>query len=127
MIFGLLLNIAWNANLISYLATSKINLPFESIATLLSLTNYQIAINPGTSLEDTFKLSTDSTYQKAWSERIEPYLEYYRPYAGMYLNYKVKCQHCLTITCPFSAEKRMIAIPLENPSIALYANYFIIE
>jgi len=106
MIFGLLLNIAWNANLISYLATSKINLPFDSIATLLSLTNYQIAINPGTSLEDTFKLSTDLTYQKAWSERIEPYLDYYRPYA---------------------AEKRMIAIPLENPSIALYANYFIIE
>ena len=82
MIFGLLLNIAWNANLISHLATSKINLPFDSIATLLSLTNYQIAINPGTSLEDTFKLSTDSTYQKAWSERIEPYLDYYRPYAG---------------------------------------------
>ena len=82
MIFGLLLNIAWNANLISHLATSKTILPFDSIATLLSSTDNQIALTPGTSLEDSFKLSTDSTYQKAWNERIEPYLDYYRPYAG---------------------------------------------
>ena len=77
MIFGLLLNISWNANLISYLSTSKTILPFTSLETLIDSTDYRIAIIPNTAQEESFKDHNLPIRQKAWDERIAPYLEQY--------------------------------------------------
>ena len=71
----------WEAMLISYLTTRVIVLPFDGVAGLLN-TPFQIALNPGSSYEDAFKTSTDPTWQEAWTDRIQPYLDDYRPYAG---------------------------------------------
>ena len=77
MIYGLLLNISWNANLISYLSTSKTVLPFTSLETLIDSTNYRIVILPNSAREEAFKDHELPIRQKAWDERIEPYLEQY--------------------------------------------------
>ena len=66
--------------LISYLAARVIVLPFNNIETLLTQSNFQISILAGSAQEDAFKLSKDDVLQRAWKERIEPYLEDYRPY-----------------------------------------------
>ena len=63
--------------LISYLATRKIVLPFNSVEELVKKSDYKIAIIPGTNAENVFKYSSDETWQKAWNERIEPYLQNY--------------------------------------------------
>ena len=44
---------------------------------LVKTSNYKIAIIPGTNAENVFKYSTDEWWQKAWKERIEPYLQNY--------------------------------------------------
>ena len=80
MIFGVLLNCAWQANLISYLTISKTSLPFTNLETLVTKSEFQIAIMPGSVYEDDFKLSLDPLFQRAWKERIQPYLKDYRPY-----------------------------------------------
>ena len=84
MLFGLLLNISWNANLVSYLSIKKTQLPFNNIGELLDSTNYKIAILPDSIHEDDFKLSPDSNMQKAWNERIKPYLDMFPTYSSMY-------------------------------------------
>ena len=67
--------------LISYLATSSIVIPFDSIATMLRTSNtFKIEVKPGSSHEDDFKLSKDPIWQEAWTDRIEPFLEFYKPY-----------------------------------------------
>ena len=82
MIFGAVLYWHWEAMLISYLATRVITLPFNGIETLLSQSDFNIALNPGTSYEDSFKISTDPVWQAAWIGRIQPYLEEYIPMFG---------------------------------------------
>ena len=82
MIFGFLLNATWNANLISYLATDRINFPFDNIENLLKLSSYKIAIESGTVSEDYFRLSKGPIIQKAWTERIKPHLETLNPFSG---------------------------------------------
>lgn len=85
MIFGLLLNTSWNANLISYLAIQKTHLPFNNLETLLSLTSNKIALLPGSAEEDEFRYSTDPLMQRAWTERIEPYLDEFHTISGNYI------------------------------------------
>ena len=80
MTFGLLINLAWQANLISYLTISKIFLPFTNFESLVKTSDFQIAIVPGSSDEDMFKLSLNPIYQRAWKERIEPNMEEYEEY-----------------------------------------------
>ncbi len=75
----------WEGMLISYLATRVIVLPFNSIKGLLDFSTFRIALNPGTSFEDAFKLSTDEVWQEAWNERIKMHLDEYRPYRGQTL------------------------------------------
>ena len=75
--FGFLLYLQWEAMLISYLARRTINLPFNSIPTLITKSDFKIAVIPGSSYEDAFKTATDPFWQKAWTERIEPYLDAY--------------------------------------------------
>ena len=68
--------------LISYLSARVFTLPFDGVSTLLDNTEYKIAIKPGTYLEDAFKKSRDPVWQRAWLERIQPYLEDYKLYTG---------------------------------------------
>ena len=82
MMFGAVLYWHWEAMLISYLATRVITLPFDGIETLLAQSDFNIALNPGTSYEDSFKISTDPVWQAAWIGRIQPYLEEYIPMFG---------------------------------------------
>ena len=86
MIFGLILNISWNANLKSYLTTKKINMPFDSLEKLLDATNYKIAIMPESAEEDGFKLSSDPIKQKVYIQRIKPYLYDWGSYSGRDFN-----------------------------------------
>ena len=80
--FGFLLYLQWEAMLISYLARRTINLPFNGIPTLITKSDFKIAVIPGSSYEDAFKTATDPFWQKAWTDRIEPYLDDYEPYYG---------------------------------------------
>ena len=97
MIFGLLLNVSWNANLISYLSTSKTILPFTSLETLIDSTDYRIAIIPNTAQEESFKDHEVPIRQKAWDERIAPYLEQYSSFrqnkgSGNFCKFHLSCQ-----------------------------------
>ena len=96
MIFGLLLNISWNANLKSYLTTKKINMPFDSLEKLLDATNYKIALIPESAQEEDFKLSSDPIKQKVYIQRIKPYLYDYGSYSGRGFNYHIHYS-CSTI------------------------------
>ena len=82
MICGLILNVSWNANLISYLTTHKISMPFESLEKLLQATNFKIAIIPESAQEDNFKLSSDPIKRKIYNQRIKPYLYDFDSYSG---------------------------------------------
>ena len=91
----------WEAMLISYLATRVTVLPFYTLTGLLKTSDFRIALNPGSSYEDAFKLSKDPTWQEAWINRIQPYLDDYR-----------------------NESSRMINFPLKEAKTALYDNYF---
>ena len=69
--------------LISYLSTHKTNLPFNNLETLLSSTSYKIAVLPGSATADWFRYSSDPLTQRAWIERIEPYLDEFHTYSGI--------------------------------------------
>ena len=86
MIFGLILNVSWNANLKSYLSTHKISLPFDSLEKLLEATNYKIALIPESALEDNFKLSSDPIKRKIYIQRIKPSLYDFDSYSGRYIS-----------------------------------------
>jgi hypothetical protein len=72
----------WVAIIISHLSTQVIVLPFHSIAELVKINDYRLFVEPGTYQEDSFKLSTDPDWKKAWTEKIEPYLEEYKGIKG---------------------------------------------
>ena len=93
----------WEAMLISYLATRKIVLPFNNVEELVKKSNYKIAINPGTTQEDVFKYSSDESWQKAWNDRIEPYLQ---NYAGI------------------KKFQDIMKFPMEDSEIAVYDNFY---
>ncbi|TRY79476.1 hypothetical protein TCAL_06563, partial [Tigriopus californicus] len=63
--------------LISFLATRVIVLPFNSLQGLVDESDFRISLSPGTSYMDAFKQSQDPIWQKAWKDRIEPYLSSY--------------------------------------------------
>ena len=87
MIFSVVLYYNWEAMLVSYLAARFVSLPFTSIETLLSDTNYKIFIEPGTYAQTSFENAINPTWQAAWTERIKPNLEAYDTelYYGMEL------------------------------------------
>ncbi len=100
LLFGLMVYYHWEAMLISYLATRVIVLPFTGIKSLVDNTDFRIAVIPGSSFMDAFKFAKDPNWQKAWKDRIEPYLDEYRGHV------------------------EMIKLPANDPSLALYDNYF---
>ena len=75
LLFGALIWWHWEAMLVSYLATRKISLPFNNIPELVSNTQFNIELVPGTSFEDAFRYSLDPVWQNAFKNRIEPFLE----------------------------------------------------
>ena len=101
MVASLVLYYHWEAMLISYLATRKIVLPFTNMEELISKTSFKVAVMPGTSYEDTFKYATEGSWQTAWNERIQPYLDDYKDNGG-----------------------NMIQYSANDPNIALYDNFF---
>ena len=90
MIFSVVLYYNWEAMLVSYLAARFVSLPFTSIETLLSDTNYKIFIEPGTYAQTSFETAINPTWQTAWSERIKPNLEDYTTelYTGNLVTWK---------------------------------------
>ena len=58
----------------------KVNLPFDGIETLMMNSDYNILVMPGTITEDAFKNSKDPIMQKAWVDRIEPNMDFYKEY-----------------------------------------------
>ena len=87
--------------LISYLSTRFIALPFTNIRDLVENSDFKIALIKGTSYDDAFKLSTDPIWQKAYSERIEPFLDQYSPFY-----------------------ENMNEVALKDESVAIYQNFF---
>ena len=130
MICGLILNVSWNANLISYLTTHKISMPFESLEKLLQATNFKIAIIPESAQEDNFKLSSDPIKQEIYKERIKPYLYDFDSYSGrciwiatfisipIYQNTLLKRYSYSFLTIDISAK-----IPSSYPDTALYGGW----
>ena len=108
MIGGILIYYLWEAMLVSYLSTKVVVLPFNNIRELLDNTNFRIGVTPGTSHVDYFKYSTNPILQKAFKERIEPYLDEYAD----------------------ATNKRLqVELPLKDRSVAFYywfgvARYF---
>ena len=79
---GLAFHLLWKASLISYLSKRTIKLPFNSLATLLSDTNYDIGILLKSNAAHQFEFSKDPDFQRAWEERIRPNLENYASYGA---------------------------------------------
>ena len=77
----------WEAMLVSYLAAAIIILPFDGINTLMSQTDYKVAVQPGTYQQSVFEDSLDPLWQKAWKERAEPYMDLYKSYYSKSLAY----------------------------------------
>ena len=80
LLAGIVIYYYWEAMLISYLSTRFISLPFTNIRDLVENSDFKIGLVKGSSFEDAFKLSTDPIWQKAYSERIEPFLDQYAPF-----------------------------------------------
>ena len=80
MIAGMLIYYHWEAMLISYLSTRFVVLPFTNIRELVENSDYRIALMRGTIQESYFKTSSDPHVQKAYSERIAPYLDEFEPF-----------------------------------------------
>ena len=75
-------------------SNSALILPFKYFS-------FKIALNPGSSYEDAFKYASEPSWQVAWKDRIEPYLQDYEGFGA-----------------------NMIKFPKEDSSIALYDNFF---
>ena len=80
MIFSYIFYVMWESMLVSYLAATIIVLPFDGINTLMSQTDYKVAVQPGTYGQSVFEDSLDPIWQSAWKERTEPYLDHYKSY-----------------------------------------------
>ena len=80
LFFGLLVYKVWEATLDASLLVRKVNLPFDGLETLLLNSDYRIATFPDSAYTDSFKFSKVPERKKAWSERIEPYMEFYEEY-----------------------------------------------
>ena len=88
--------------MIVILATQTLTLPFDSLEGLVDNSNYHILVVTGTAYEDTFKTAKEPVWQKAWTDRVQPYL------AGD----KGK------------SKDDLVAIVAEDPVAAIYDNYF---
>ena len=70
----------WKATLVSSLFVRKVVLPFDGIEELVLFSDSKIFVVPDSALMDRFKFSKDPIWQRAWSERIEPNMDFYDAY-----------------------------------------------
>jgi hypothetical protein len=95
----------WVAMLISYLSSRVVVMPFNSINEMVHRSGVKLYVLPGGAMEDSFKLSTDPDWQKAWNEKIEPTLEEYKHFKGIL--------------------KKVIEFAMErDPTLAIYYHFF---
>jgi hypothetical protein len=88
----------WVAMIFSYLSLRVVVMPFNSIPEMVYRSGYQLYVLPGGAMEDSFKLSTDPDWQKAWNEKIEPTLEEYKHFKGIFkkvIEFAADRQSCL--------------------------------
>ena len=102
LFFGLCLYRYWEATLDASLLVEKTNLPFDGIETLMLNSNYRIAVYPGTLHEDFFRHSNDPVMKKAWTERIEPYMDFYKEhFASNFIDESCFYRNSLKFKCIF--------------------------
>ena len=70
----------WEAILISFLAKQTVALPFNNLREFYENTNDRLMIMPGGMIENDFRYSNDTLWQKVFHERIEPHLEEVKAY-----------------------------------------------
>ena len=78
MFAGFLLYLLWEAMLISYLSMRTMILPFNSLETLVSKSDYDIALIPDSTMQSSFELGTSPVWKQAWEERVKPNLDLYK-------------------------------------------------
>ena len=66
--------------MVSSLFVRKVVLPFDGIEELVLFSDSKIFVVPDSALMDRFKFSKDPIWQRAWSERIEPNMDFYDAY-----------------------------------------------
>ena len=80
IVAGAVIYYHWEAMLISYLSTRFTVLPFTNIRELVETSDYRIALMRGTYQDTYFKTTTDVFIQRAYSERIEPFMDEFEPF-----------------------------------------------
>ena len=63
--------------LISYLSARTITLPFNNIEEMILKTDFKIYLRPYSSQMDSLRYSSDPILQRAFTERVEPNLQFY--------------------------------------------------
>ena len=84
MLSSMLLYFLWEAMLVSYLAVDVQVLPFNSMETLMSSSNYKMAVPPGWYAYSVFEHAKDPTWKAVFTERMEPYVDDFTKYLGKY-------------------------------------------
>lgn len=92
----------WNAKLVSFLSIQHLALPFTNLAELMQDPSYTIALIPNSAHEEDFKFSSDALWLQAYQDRIRPNLDKYQ------------------------GKRYMVPFIEEDPTVALYDNYFAI-
>ena len=76
--------------LISYLSARTITLPFKDIEQLMLKTDFKIFLKPYSFQMDSLRYSSVPILQRAFTERVEPNLQFYvdfLDFAGKYLHF----------------------------------------
>ena len=66
--------------LISYLSARTITLPFKDIEELMLKTDLKIVVRPSSAQMDSFRYSSVPILQRAYTERIEPHLQFFEDF-----------------------------------------------
>ena len=70
----------WEAMLVSYLATRKTVLPFQTLEEMYLNTDFRLALIPSTVFEDAFKYSTDPIWSAIYEQRLKDHLPEYKDF-----------------------------------------------
>ena len=80
MVVGYLMFAFWDSGLTAVLTEPSTTLPFTGVESLMLTSDYKIFLTPHSAQISSFKYSNIPLWQKAWSERIEPHLDFYEDY-----------------------------------------------
>ena len=80
MLCSVLTYFLWEAMLVSYLAVQITSLPFTGMETFLSLSNFKMLTLPQSYTQTVFEFAIDPTWKTVWTERLEPYVDYFDKY-----------------------------------------------